>query len=191
MLLLVALGGCSSIEVSNDYDASASFAAYRTYAWVPKPEERTGDLRLDSPLLHDRIREAVERHLAAKGYTKAESGSPDFLVTYHVAVKGKLNVSTISNYGYGPGYRGARMAGPGTTTYVHEYEEGSLLVDIVDPTKRQLVWRGTARAEVPPTSTPEERTAKIDEAVGKILEGFPPKPAGARDRTPGAGPVAY
>ena len=185
------LGACSSIEVTTDYDPSVGFAAYRTYAWIPSPQERTGDLRLDSSLLHDRIREAVERHLAAKGYQKTEPGSPDFLVTYHVALKGKLNVSTMSNYGYGPGYRGARMAGPGTTTYVHEYDEGSLLVDIVDPTKRQLVWRGTARAEVPPTSTPEERTAKIDAAVGKILEAFPPKPAGARDPTPGAGPVAY
>ena len=191
MLLLVALSGCSSIEVSTDYDSSVSFSGYRTYAWIPGPQERTGDPRLDNSLLDARIREAVERHLAAKGYKKEESGSPDFLITYHVALKGKLDVTTMNNYGYGPGWRGARMAGAGSTTYVREYQEGSLLVDIVNPAQRHLVWRGTAQAEVTPTSTPEEKKARLDEAVGKILEGFPPKPAGARDRTPGAGPAAY
>jgi hypothetical protein len=180
LLLCTLLAGCSPIQVTTDYDPAVSFAAYRTYAWIPHSQQRTGDARLDSSLLHDRIREAVERHLAAKGYTKAESGSPDFLVTYHVAIRGKLNVTTMSNYGYGPGWRAARVGAAGTTTFVQEYDEGSLLVDIVEPAKRHLAWRGSAKAQVPETSTSEERTARIDEAVGKILAGFPPKPAGAR-----------
>jgi len=179
LLLLATLGGCSGIEVTTDYDPATNFSGYHTYSWIPGHQPRTGDVRLDSSLLHDRIREAVEKHLAAKGYQKVEKTSPDFLVTYHVAVQGRLNLTTMSNYGYAPGWRGGYMggAGGGTTTYVNEYDEGSIVVDVVNPTTLHLAWRGTARAEVPKTSTPEERTARIDEAVGKILEKFPPQPA--------------
>lgn len=175
LLLLAVLGACSAIEVTSDYDPQVNFAGYHDYAWLPGQQPRTGDVRLDNSLLHDRIRNAVDKHLAAKGYKKMESSSPDFIIAYHLALQGRLNLTTMNNYGYAPGWRGAYAGGSGSTTYVHEYDEGSLVIDVIDPVKLHLVWRGTARAEVPQTSTPEERTARIDQAVGKILEKFPPK----------------
>ena len=42
----------------------------------------------------DEIRKAVEAELAAKGFTLVASETPDFQVTYHVSIEGKLDVDT-------------------------------------------------------------------------------------------------
>ena len=66
----------------------------------------------------------------------------------------------------GSGYTDAR---------VFEYDEGSLIIDLLDPTSRRIMWRGVIQAELSRDSTPEERTARIDAAVRKILTKFPPE----------------
>jgi len=83
LLLLVIPCGCASVEVSTDYDPSVDFSRFRTYAWVPSPPPRTGDVRLDSPLLEARVRDAVEVEMAERGYRKV-SENPDLLVAYHL-----------------------------------------------------------------------------------------------------------
>jgi hypothetical protein len=78
-------------------------------------------------------------------------------------------MSVDSCYG-GAGYR--HWGGPGyTSTDVPEFEVDSLGLDVLDPKRPELVWRGNATAEIIPASTPEER-----EAVRRMLERFPPTP---------------
>ena len=60
-----------------------------------------------------------------------------------------------------------------------------LTVDFVDSRTNRLVWRGSAQAEVYSYSTPEQREARIDDAVGQILETFPSRRA-SDCRTPEA-----
>ena len=164
---------CSQIAVTSDYDPATNFATYKTYDWIPTPQRPGGDPRLETPFLATRIREAVNAQMEARGYRKRESEPPDLLIAYHVAIQGKLDISTVpASYGYG--YRGAR-AGVATTT-VRPYEEGTLVLDMIDGPTRQLIWRGAAQAEVKESATPEERQARINEAVHKLLEQFPPKP---------------
>ena len=74
---------------------------------------------------------------------------------------------------YGAAYRPGYWAGaPGT--YVYEYEEGTLILDIVHPGNKALMWRGSAEDEVHFKSTPEKAQTQLDEAVSKMLEHFPP-----------------
>lgn len=189
VLLVVALGGCSTMEISTDYNPSTEFSGLRTYKWLPGPQGNPDDPRIDNSLLDARIRKAVERQLAAQGYEKQTSGAPDFCVGYHAAVEKKLDVITIDDYyGYAPvgrpGYR------PGTSlvyghpgrawvgssqTHVVEYDEGTLILDIVEPEARKLLWRGSAQAEVNLSASPEKKQEKIDEAVRRMLERFPPQ----------------
>ena len=60
-------------------------------------------------------------------------------------------------------------------TRVREYEQGTLLLDFVDPETRQLLWRGSASARIRPSSSPEESQKRANEAVAAMLERFPPK----------------
>lgn len=60
----------------------------------------------------------------------------------------------------------------------YHYEEGTLLLDFLDPRSRRRLWRGSAQARVERDPAPDEREASIREAVRLMLERFPP----ARER---------
>jgi hypothetical protein len=57
---------------------------------------------------------------------------------------------------------------------VDQYEEGTLFIDVIDPKRNTMIWRGSATARVTPDLTPEERETRIGEAVRAILAKFPP-----------------
>lgn len=174
-LSLVALGACSTMQVQSDYDPAARFDGLQTYDWVKTEKKPAADLRLSDPLLDKRITDLVESQLAAQGYRRSLAGAPDFMVGYHVALEKKLAVSTMNDYyGYRAGWGWSYGAGTGRVmpeSYVYEYEQGSLIIDIVNTKTRQLMWRGSAQAEV----NQKKRDQQLAEAVRRILQGFPPK----------------
>jgi hypothetical protein len=58
---------------------------------------------------------------------------------------------------------------------VYQYNEGTLIVDIVDAKTNQLVWRGTATKTIDESASPEQREANLKEVVSRIFEKYPPK----------------
>lgn len=182
VMLAALAAGCSSMEVNYDFDPKADFSGLKTYSWLDKPQKLTGDPRIDgNTILESRIHEAVDRGLAARGFKKVDV-DPDFLVAYHVSLDKRQSVQTLNNYyGYGPGwgygygasYRPGFWTGP-PDAYVYEYDEGTLILDIVHPGNKALMWRGSAQDEVHFKSTPEKSQTQLDEAVHKMLEHFPP-----------------
>lgn len=182
IVLAALISGCSSMKISYDVDPQANFAGLKTYQWIKEPPIPTGDPRIDgNTILATRIQEAVDTGLAARGFRTVAS-DPDFLVAYHVSLDRRQSVQTLNRYyGYGPGwgygygasYRPGYWAGA-PETYVYEYEEGTLILDIVNPKNKELMWRGSAQDEVHFTSTPEKDQTRLDEAVHKMLLKFPP-----------------
>jgi hypothetical protein len=174
MTLLLA---CSGIDVRWDWDRAARFDQLRSWAWLPEPAAPAqSDPRLQDELLRRRIQSAVEEALAARGYVQAAAGEPDFYVAYHVGIDEKIDARTVYP-GYGVGPYGRAFPGP-PETYVDEYEVGTLLLDVIQAHPRELVWRGTAQSRVQDLSDPEQREARIREAVQRVFEKFPPPPAG-------------
>lgn len=169
-VLAIALSGCATMEIAHDYDTAYDYSKLNTYSWVPAGPKGRG-FRGNS-LLEDRVRSAVDRQLQAKGFVKTEGRSPDFFVNYTVTLDQKTNIQIIQeHYDYRPITWGAA---PGHTMVdVHEYDEGTLILDIIDARTRKLIWRGSAKDEVNLSATPEKKTRKINEAVERILQGFP------------------
>lgn len=169
LFLLVAAVGCSTIyDVQYDYDKATDFVALETYDWLPVPDKADID-SLDVM----RVQKAVNTQLQAKGLRQT-SENPDFLIAEHLGREDKVSVRNWG-YDYGPygGYWGGGYRGPGGVSSF-QYEEGSLILDFVDPQTKQLIWRGSAKAEVGDVRTVEKREALINEAVRKILQNFPP-----------------
>lgn len=170
VIALATLSACAAVSVETDYDPEADFAALQTYLWMePWP---TGDPRLDNDLLRQRVRRAVDEQLVAKGFRQllGQQAEPDFHVIEHYLIEQRVDVDTIVRpYGY-YGYR--RL--PIEETYAHQYELGSVILDVVDARSSRLLWRGTAQARVHENVTPEERTERIRSVVEKILADFPP-----------------
>jgi hypothetical protein len=158
------------IDVRTDYDTAADFSRLRTYRWLQTPSNAPRDPRIDNDLLQSRVRVAVNDALHAKGYTEA-SENPDFRVTYHVMLRDKLDVQSFPlYYGYGLG------SWPGASDVrLSQYEEGTLMLDVIDSASNELVWRGAAQARIDPNRSPQERTELINSAVRKMLDRFPPQ----------------
>ncbi len=154
--------GCSSITTNVDYDTTAHFDAYRTYAFKDVHERDAFALR--------RVRAALDHTLQAKGLTKAE-GTPDLWVVLHTRMRNERQVTTFST---GWGWRWGWRGGYWTTARVDNIPVGTLVVDLVDTKAKELVWRGSASRVVDPEETPQERAGKIQEAVDKILADYPP-----------------
>ena len=176
--VLLAFVGCSTVRVSQDYPADADFSNISSYAWAPETKEETGDLRVDSPLMEDRIRNAVEQKLAEKGVLKTDRPGADVLVRYRFKIREKIRSDDVrGGFGFGYGTHGG-VGGVmiGTGANVQTYDEGTLAVDLIRPGAGDLIWRGVATFRVPDHPSPEETTGQINEAVGKILAQFPPGP---------------
>jgi hypothetical protein len=159
-------------KVSYDYEKTANFAAFKTYAH----KEGT---KVGQQLIDDRIVTAIDTELAAKGLTKVES-NPDVFVVYHMAFDKEKDISTYSS-GYGGGYGaygwgwGGGWAGGTTTTQVRDILVGTLVIDLADAKKGQLAWRGVGVKEVNTQANPEKRDKSINNAVKKIFKNYPPK----------------
>ena len=163
---------CSPIySVKYDYDTKTDFASLKTYDWLPIPAKADID-----KLNIERIKNAVNSQMTAKGLRKSPD-NPDFLIASHVGSKEKVRVADWG-YGYGPygGYWGGHW-GPRGGVSAYQYEEGSLILDFVEPKSKKLIWRGSAKAQTDNVKTPEKREKLIAEAVQKILEKFPPPPS--------------
>lgn len=149
-------------KTSYDFDKTASFAAFKTYAL--RDGTNVGDKLID-----DRIVAAIEAQLAKKGFTKADK--PDVLVAYHIAFDKQKDITAYSTGG-GP-YRWG--GGWGTTDVrVNEILVGTLVIDVVDANKNEVAWRGIGVKEVDTQAKPDRRERNINEAVQKILRNFPP-----------------
>jgi uncharacterized protein DUF4136 len=135
-----------NIQWNKDYD----FSHIKTYAWQ---DPTAPSLAQSNPFMHKFIQDEIEKRLTTAGLMKAAAGaSPDMFVTYHGSVMNNVQLQSDSfGYGFGGygmggwGMYGYGAAGPvSTTTRVVEYLEGTLIVDIIDPVKKELVWRGSS-----------------------------------------------
>jgi hypothetical protein len=173
LLALLWLGsGCSTIAVDADWNPKARFEGLSTWAWLPRRTETPAPETVDATLLNQRIESAIEDELVARGHPPAGEAAPDFLVAYHIAIENKLEARTLYS-GYGTNV----WVGPmWAETIVDEYQLGTLLIDIIDPVRLEVIWRGRAQGRVEPLRSPEQREARVREAVTKMLERFPPQP---------------
>jgi hypothetical protein len=157
-------------KTSYDYDKTANFSSYKTYAM--KDGTKVGQ-----ELIDNRIVNAIETELAAKGLTKSDT--PDVFVVYHVAFDKEKDISTFSS-GYGGGYGpygwgwGGGMGGT-STTQVRDILIGTLVIDMADAKKGQVAWRGMGVKEVNTQAKPDKRDKSITNAVKKIFKNYPPK----------------
>ena len=171
----ILLAGCASQRVDWDYDTSArvqqQMNSWKTYAWLTVDKDQSSAYHLDG-LQDRRVRTAVNRDLQAKGFRMVDESDADFLVNYLTKTKTRREENHVStSLGYGINSWGV---GVQSETRVRDYEEGSLMVDFIDPASKELIWRGRSQARIPDRSTPEKRTQQINNAVDAILKGFPP-----------------
>lgn len=164
------------IEVHTVAAPQAGLQELRTFRLMPVPARHDGgalDRRhpmLINSITHRAIRDAIEAGLIHRGYAVADS-APDFEVAFYASARDRLDVS-YWDYGYvwrPRWWRGWGRPWGGPT--VTQYTEGSVIIDAVDVTSRELLWRGHGVSAV--SDEPEEYIRNLKETVGAIVEKFP------------------
>lgn len=151
-------------HISVDYDHAENFNQIKTYSW--------SKIQTKDSLWDDRVKDAVDKQLAAKGWTEVPSGGDIALVAVE-----KTSVHQQYDTFY-DGFGGFRRWGGGlgeTTTTVDNYKVGTLVVSMFNPNSKQLIWRGTSSSDL--SGNPNKNTKKLDKDVEKMFKQFPPKAA--------------
>jgi hypothetical protein len=172
LFILIVAASCSSVKISSDFDKSAGFASYKTYAFTNEAKTLTGV----NDLNRNRLLTAVETELAAKGFAKNET-NPDVLIDIQLKGEQKQTATATNSGGrYGYGYRYGYGGGFSTTTINYDtYVDGTLFIDMIDASKNQLVWQGRGTKTVDPDASQKKREDNINYAVKMIFQKYPPK----------------
>ena len=165
------LAGCASTpSVRFDYDKSADFGQF-PHLRVPRPGRRSqvagnadargrGDPRDGGPGL------------------QARAADPDLLVNFTGKLEDRTDVQSVPGRSYGPawgygGWYGAPYGGWNSQQVTtRHYKVGSLVMDIVDRAKRQVVFQ----AGIEKTVTKEMMTNRdqaINAAVTRMFATYP------------------
>ncbi len=163
-LALVLMAGCASMNVSSHIERGVIFTGYVTYEWGPPDNLPVGDPRLDNnPFFNDYLQGAVEKQLKAKGYDRAVNGAEaNLLIHYHASVNQRLDVYRADQqYGYCYG---------DCEPQVTDFEQGTLVIDLVDAKTKKVVWRGWAQDTMTGVIDNQSRLEKqVDEGVTKMM----------------------
>jgi Domain of unknown function (DUF4136) len=149
-------------NVKVDYDHGANFAQVKTYSW--------SKVKTANSIWDDRVKDAIDKELAAKGWTRVPSGGDVALVAVD-----KTSIHQQYDTFY-DGFGGWRWRGMGdATTTVDNYKVATLIVSMFDGNSKQLIWRGTSSSDL--SGNPEKNTKKLDQDVQKMFKHFPPRTA--------------
>lgn len=174
VLLLMALAGCSQFAVRTRADPSADFAGLHTFAWLPLSEAAPADQRLRDRTVDARLRADVDRELRTKGFVPAGDGAPDFLLNYRLASSPASSVrGDPARFGWGTGWW-VGWAGA-EAIYTESYDTGALFLAVIDPRTKHMIWIGAAEARLLPHISIEKRFERVDAAIRRILQDFPPR----------------
>jgi len=153
-------------DVKSDYDHNANFGQYKTFPWEK--------VQTKDPLMVDRIKNAINSALAAKGWTLVPSGG-DVEVFAIETTQNQQTLDTFYN-GFGGGRRWGGFGGFGdATTTTETYTVGTLVVDLFDAKTEKLIWRSSSSGTL--SDKADKNTKNLDKGVNKMFQHFPPAPS--------------
>ena len=158
---------------------------YETFAYLPNTNVEVEGKNYTDTTVNRSIVEAVRINLQQEGY-KLDRKNPDMLVLISTSTNVEVETDTdpvyaAYPYNYGvptvspyydayfyydyPAYK--QVIGYNTTTYT--YEEGTLVIDLIDRKSHKTIWKGIASSDIYNQSS----AAAIRGMVDDIFDEFP------------------
>jgi hypothetical protein len=173
---------------SSDFRSHEDFSGLQTYAFKgvsPTATETENTTTYDSPLIDERIRDAVAAQLESRGFRRVDR-DPDMYVVTRRSYKTEYTYYSPFGWGWGPGlwgpygwgaYYGYGWADWGGYGPIYQDERilGRMTVDLEKASSGRLIWRGVGEKHVHETSKPSSRDRRVNEQIEKIFKDFPPR----------------
>jgi hypothetical protein len=172
--MALALAACQSRpQVRTQSAPELNVLRYQTFGFVEHPDTDNASY---TTLTTRYLKDAVSREMLARGYTPSDK--PDLLVNFAVSSRDKVESTPgpAAGVGYGRwGWRGFGWGAGYGGRDVRTVTEGSLTIDVVDHSKSELVWSGTAEGRLTKKVLKAPQPA-IDQAVSAIFAKYPRQP---------------
>lgn len=172
----VVFAGCTSlVKVQTEPGDSTNLTGLKTYDWLQTNTPPSENVRVHNPEVVALVRDAVEKNLQKKGYTRDEAGKPDFVVTWFGAIEAKVKKESIDHFYRTSGYGAvaSQLSPKKEGAVVMEYEEGTILIDVLNPKSHETIWRGSGTDRLLKKMNKDETATYLNRVVGQILKDFP------------------
>jgi hypothetical protein len=163
-VLIITAGQVSAQDITYNSMPGTDFSKYHTYKWVEIPGGAHPNQIVDAE-----IKQAVDTQLSEKGLTKTDGEKADLYVGYQIAVDQQKQWNA---YGMGGGWRFGGGMGTATSSTI---DIGTFVLDMYDPSTKELVWTGRATKTLDPSSNEQKNQKNLDKAMEKLLKNYPPK----------------
>ena len=150
-------------DVTTNSMPGADFTKYHSYKWVPIDGAVQPNQIVDA-----QIKQSIDSQLAAKGLTKTDGDNAGLLVGYQISITQEKQWNA-----YGTG--GMRWGGGMASAQQSTISTGTLVLDMYDPSTKQLVWTGRVSKTLDPSANQGKKQKNLDKATQKLLKNFPPK----------------
>ena len=158
----LAFAAAHAQKIEIEFDQNIDFSHYRTFA-IRDGKLNSKNPSLNSDLIKKRIDGDIRKFFESKGLAFVSEGRSDLNVRYTLGAAHGVNREV-----YPAGWRGW-----GTRVVRVPFTEGTLVIDLRDPSTKSLVWRAIARED---KSNAAQIESKLDDMVRKSIEKYPPKP---------------
>ncbi len=180
------LGACSPYNYYSYKSEKADFTKYHTFAWLPSKDAKVTGI-FDNSIAEERIVEAASEALNERGL-QLDNHNPDLLIKYTAVVDDKTRTVSDPVYYRRPSYYVPRVVYSGGRRYFYyqyvnpfpvyvgsemrkeNFEEGNVMIDLIDRETSKVIWRGWGKGEV---NDPERAVSDIPKIIEKIFGKLP------------------
>lgn len=188
LILILLIGGilmgCGP-RVATQKTTSKDLSIYDTFAYLPNSNVNAEGLQVSSGDVSRTVIEAVNRNLRQEGY-RLDRENPDLLALIDVETDTEVTTTTDPVYATYPYTAGIGTINPvyndyyyagyagfdniiGYDTDAYTYEEGTVVISLIDRETRNTVWKGVASESV----SGQANIQAIQELVNAIFEEYP------------------
>jgi hypothetical protein len=176
ILSIFLLAGCTTgPAIRSNMDTSVDFNRFSTFGFFePLATDREGF----QSLISQQLIASTERELVARGMQRADS-NPDLLINFSANLDQRLRVRqapAVPAGGMNRHRRGFYNTWPMyQQTEIRQYTKGTVGIDVVDASRKQLIWEGFAIGRVT-QQTMNNISPVLNDAVVEIFGEFPLPP---------------
>ena len=167
--------GCSPFtKVYSEEEPGINLYKYHTFNWLSNETAEKGNIGPEwlTSATQEKIRTSVESEMGKYGFKPCDE-NPELMLHYHVVIKNEVLYERDWRCGV-PGGEGGVYNRCNRLQPVH-YQEGTLIIDMIDTKSGVQVWRGAA-VSILNNLKANEVDARIKEAIRVIFKKFPEKP---------------
>jgi hypothetical protein len=170
---------CFAQKVKIEYDHDVNFSGYRRYEWKEHPFLAKHPDSQQFSIGMGLVQSTANDLLMKRGF-QPDDAQPEFYITQFITAhlgQEYHSVPTTAPYpnAYmwpGSWYNWSGMYFSSWETYVENYIQGILILDIVDAKTNKLLWRAACKDKI---DDMKERHKDIEKTVKKALKSYPPE----------------